>query len=123
MDLSKYTGSVPDGDYTAKITSVKAEKAKDQSDKLVFHADLPALQLQNRIYSRSLKEAALPILRDDLEAAEALREGDSYSTDPETLAGQIETDLSDRMVTLRFKPGKNGYQDIRIVGLALEAAA
>jgi hypothetical protein len=122
MDLSKYTGQVPDGDYTAKVTSVAAEKAKDQSDKLVFKADIPALELTNRIFSRSLKEQALPILRDDLEAAEALREGDSYSTDPSELADQIYEDLSDRLVTLRFKPGKNGYQDIRIIGLALEAA-
>ena len=122
MDLSKYTGSIQNGDYAARITSVTAEKAKDGSDKLVFKADLLEPDVKNRIFSRSLKEQALPILRDDLEAAEALRTGDAYSTDPYELAEQIQADLSDRVVTLRYKDGRNGYQDIRIVGLSLEAA-
>jgi hypothetical protein len=120
MDLSKYTNRVPDGDYTARITSVSAEKAADGGDKLVFRCDLPDLQVRNHIFSRSLKERALPILRDDLEAAGVLRQGNAYSSDPYELAQEIQDDLSDRLVKLRFKPGKTGYQDVRIVGLSLE---
>ncbi|MDE2098114.1 MAG: hypothetical protein KGL39_12745 [Patescibacteria group bacterium] len=123
MDLSKYTGSVPNGDHPARITAVTAEKAKDGTNyNLVFNADLIDCDVKNRMFRRSLKESALPILRDDLQAAEVLREGDAYPTDPHALAEEIAADLSDRTVTLRYKDGKNGYQDIRIVGLSLEAA-
>lgn len=123
MNLEKYTGQVPDGDHTARIVQVKADKAKDGSDKLCFYADFPELELTNRLWSRSLKPQALAMLRDDLAAAEALREGDSYSEDPEQLASQIESDLSDRYVRIRVKPSKTeGFQDFKIIGLALQAA-
>lgn len=121
MDLGKYTGTVPNGDHPAKIADVTAEEnQKKDGWNLVFHANIPSLELVNRQYRRSLKSGALGILRDDLDAAEVLREGDSYSDDPNTLAAQIKEDLGDRMVVLTYKDGKNGYQDIRITGLFLD---
>lgn len=123
MDLAKYIGTVPEGEFTARITAVEAAKAQDQSDKLVFHADFPELELTNKIWSRSLKATALGMLRDDLAAAEALREGDAYPDDPEQLARIISGDLSDRYVRVKVSKSKNSdFMNFKIVGLALAAA-
>lgn len=123
MNLEKYTGQVSEGEFTARITAVEAGKAKDDSDKLVFHADFPELELTNRIWSRSLKPTALSMLRDDLAAAEALREGESYPDNPAELARIIQEDLQGVRVRVRVKPSKTeGFQDFKIVGLDLAAA-
>lgn len=124
MDLAKYTGEMPNGDHVARITSVTAEQTKaGDSYNLVFHADFPELDLTNRQWRRSLKPTALPMLRDDLAAAEALREGDAYPEDAEQLARIISGDISDRYVRVQVKPSRqSGYQDFKILGLALEAA-
>ncbi|MDE2103291.1 MAG: hypothetical protein KGL39_38985 [Patescibacteria group bacterium] len=123
MDLSKYTGELPDGEFTAKITSVTAHKAqKDDSDYLRFQGDIPELELTNKIlFNASLKPGVLARLKDNLEAAEALREGDQYGDSAEELASDIQTDLSDRYVRIQVKPGKNGYKDVKIVGLDTSA--
>lgn len=125
FNLEKFIGTVPEGEFTARITKVEAGTAQDGSKKLMFYADFPEVELTNKLWSRSLKPQALAMLRDDLAAAEVLREGDSYP-DPETetdeLASVIEGDLSDRYVRVKVSAGKSGYQNFKIIGLALAAA-
>lgn len=124
MDLSKYIGSVPEGTWPAKITDVTAEPSKDgTSHNLVFHANFPSLELTDKQWRRSLKNSVLHFLKNDLEAAEALREGESYSDAPDELAREIANDLSDRYVMVEVKPGKNGYTEFKIIGLELSTAA
>lgn len=124
MDLAKYTGSVPEGEWTVKITQVTAEPNKaGDSHNLVFHADFPELELTDKQWRRSLKPQVLHFLRTDLEAADALRSGESYSDDPDALAGEIESDLAGKFLRVEVKAGKNGYQEFKIMGLELSTAA
>ena len=121
MDLSKFTGQLPDGEFAARITKVEAGKSKAGDDKLVFYGDVPELEgFENKIlFNSSLTPKGLPMLRDNLEAAEVLEEGDAYPEDPAALAEKIQYDLSDRMVKISVKPGNSGYKNVKIIGLAL----
>lgn len=122
MDINKYLGTVPEGEHVGRITQVEAASTQDGGDKLVFHVDYPELNLRNKFINRSLKETALSMLRDDLAAAEVLREGDAYPDNPHELAAVLERDLGDRFLIIRVKNGTSGFQNFKIVGIALQAA-
>lgn len=122
MNLEKYTGSVSEGTYTARIPKVELGRTKAGDPQFEFTAHFRDLEVDQKI-RYPLKESMLWKLQQDLSAAEVLREGDAYSDDPNAMAQEIQDDLSDRFVLIDVKPQKSNpqFMDMRIVGVALNA--
>lgn len=124
MDLAKYIGSVPSGEYSVRVTKVEAGKSKAGEDMLTFtgHFDLGDSSVDQQ-WRYPLTANMLWKLRQDLEAAEVLREGDTYSDDVNAFAQEVQDDLSDRFVTVSVEPQRNNpqYMNFRITGVSLSA--
>lgn len=120
MNLEKYVGVVPEGEYTARINKVELGKSKAGDPMFIATAHFIDLDVDQKL-RYPLSPTMLWKLTQDLTAAEALREGEAYSDDFEVMAGEIQDDLSDRVVTIKVEPQKNNpqFSNFTITGVSL----
>lgn len=120
MDLSKYTGSVALGTYNGvKITDVAVGKSKAGDPLLVFTGHFSTIDVDQQ-WRYSLNAKALWRLTKDLTAAEALRDGDSYSDDNEAFAQEIKSDLNGKFVVVEVTQQPNSqFSNYAITGVDL----
>jgi hypothetical protein len=119
MNLEKYTGVIPDGEYTVRVTKVEAVKSKAGNDMLVFYGHFIDLNVDQK-WQYPLLPTTTYKLKGDLEAAECLRDGNSYSDSLSEMAQEIQSDIGNRNVIVEVTPQKNSsFQNFRIKGVDL----
>lgn len=119
MNLEKFIGTVPEGTHTIRVTDVEFGKSKKGNPQFIFSIHIPDLGIDHKLFYPTEPSMLWKLTR-DLQAAEALREGDSYSDDEATMAEEIKSDLSDRFITM--EASKNGaYMNYEFTGVSLAA--
>ena len=119
MNLEKFIGTVPEGSHIVRVTDVEFGTSKKGNPQLVMTVHLQELGIDHKLFYPTDPSMLWKLTR-DLQAAEALRDGDSYSDDLTTMAQEIKDDLSNRFIVMEAT--KSGaYMNYEFTGLSLAA--
>lgn len=119
MNLEKFIGTIPEGTHTIRVTDVEFGTSKKGSPQFIVSIHVQELGLDQKLFYPTDPSMLWKLTR-DLQGAEALRDGDSYSDDLSTMAQEIKEDLSGKFLIMEAV--KNGpYMNYEITGVSLAA--